>query len=192
VEHRSAILNLPNEVPIGQNADHRDIARFESPTDRNYRPVASRLQKFHDDIANKEVNSNFRQVTVDLAQSGRRTKHIFGLLVTKADFFAETTSIFEIPVSLGRIFHGRDSLLKEIDDFFVTSSFRKQQLSFAICGLGMSIRPTVALRTLCPSHFADPAKVAAARRRLQFNSLAAIAHGTNPRYFCSTRRLRLP
>lgn len=73
VEHRSAILNLPNEVPIGQNADHRDIARFESPTDRNYRPVASRLQKFHDDIANKELESSFRQVTVDLAQSGRRT-----------------------------------------------------------------------------------------------------------------------
>jgi hypothetical protein len=74
VEHRSAILNLPNEVPIGQNADHRDMARFESPTDRNYRPVASRLQKFHDDIANKELEASFRRVTVDLAQSGRRTK----------------------------------------------------------------------------------------------------------------------
>ena len=58
-------------MPIGQNADHRDIARFESLTDRNYRPVASRLQKFHDDIAKKENDSSFRQVTVDLDQSGR-------------------------------------------------------------------------------------------------------------------------
>jgi hypothetical protein len=65
-------MNLPNEVSIGQNADHRDIARFESLTDRNYRPVASRLQKFHDEIADEKNDARFRHVTVDLAQSGRK------------------------------------------------------------------------------------------------------------------------
>ena len=46
-------MNLPNEVAIGQNADHRAIARFSSKHDRNFRPVLSRLKFFRDDIAQK-------------------------------------------------------------------------------------------------------------------------------------------
>lgn len=53
VEQRSAILNVPNEVQIGQFADHKEIARFSSVDDRNYRPVVTRLLKFKQDIHKK-------------------------------------------------------------------------------------------------------------------------------------------
>ena len=43
-------MNLPNEIPIGQNADHQSIVTFKSVNDRNFRPVISRLQKFKRDI----------------------------------------------------------------------------------------------------------------------------------------------
>ncbi|KAL9585407.1 MAG: hypothetical protein Q9203_004257 [Teloschistes exilis] len=53
IEHGSAILNVPNEVVIGQNADHHEIARFVSLHDRNLRPVLSRLNIFRQDISNQ-------------------------------------------------------------------------------------------------------------------------------------------
>lgn len=43
-------MNIPTEISIGQNADHRDIARFKSASDRNFRPVLSRIEKFKRDI----------------------------------------------------------------------------------------------------------------------------------------------
>ena len=55
MEQRSAILNVPNEVQIGQFADHKEIARFSSVNDRNYRPVITRLLKFKQDIYKKLV-----------------------------------------------------------------------------------------------------------------------------------------
>ncbi|KAI1950901.1 hypothetical protein LOZ57_001449 [Ophidiomyces ophidiicola] len=51
VEQRSAILNVPGEISIGQFANHRDIARFSSVADRNYRPVLTRLLRFTKDLA---------------------------------------------------------------------------------------------------------------------------------------------
>ena len=50
VKESSAVLMVPNEVRIGQNADHREIARFSSLQDRNFRPLLSRLKQFRDDI----------------------------------------------------------------------------------------------------------------------------------------------
>ena len=44
---------LPNEVRIGQNSDHREIARFLSLQDRNFRPLLKRLEIFKDDILRK-------------------------------------------------------------------------------------------------------------------------------------------
>ena len=44
------MLMLPNEVRIGQNSDHREIARFLSLQDRNFRPLLKRLELFKDDI----------------------------------------------------------------------------------------------------------------------------------------------
>ncbi|KAL9119010.1 MAG: hypothetical protein Q9187_004437 [Circinaria calcarea] len=55
VEHHSAILNLPNEVAIGQNSDHRNMARFKSMHDRNFRPVLFRLEKFRRDISKRDA-----------------------------------------------------------------------------------------------------------------------------------------
>ena len=46
-------MNLSNEIAIGQNSDHRDMARFSSMHDRNFRPVLSRLNIFRDDIASQ-------------------------------------------------------------------------------------------------------------------------------------------
>ena len=47
------MLMLPNEVRIGQNSDHREIARFLSLQDRNFRPLLKRLEVFKDDIVKK-------------------------------------------------------------------------------------------------------------------------------------------
>ena len=55
VHHHFAVLNVPNEVQIGQNVNHRSIARFRSSTDRNFRPVISRLIEFHRDIGESEM-----------------------------------------------------------------------------------------------------------------------------------------
>ena len=53
VEHRSAVMNITNEVAIGQNANHQNMARFSSIHDRNFRPVLSRLNYFRNNIANQ-------------------------------------------------------------------------------------------------------------------------------------------
>lgn len=53
VKESSAVLMLPNEVRIGQNSDHRGIARFLSLQDRNFRPLLKRLEIFKDDIVKK-------------------------------------------------------------------------------------------------------------------------------------------
>ena len=53
VEHHSAVLNLPNEVAITQYADHREIARFESLHDRNFRSLLTRINIFKEDILGK-------------------------------------------------------------------------------------------------------------------------------------------
>ena len=53
VKESSAVLMLPNEVRIGQNTDHREIARFLSLQDRNFRPLLKRLEIFKDDIVEK-------------------------------------------------------------------------------------------------------------------------------------------
>jgi hypothetical protein len=61
VEHHSAILNVPNEVTIGQHSDHREMARFISMRDRNFRPVLARLEKFREDIIQGVESSDYVQ-----------------------------------------------------------------------------------------------------------------------------------
>lgn len=53
VKEPSAVLMLDHEVRIGQNSDHREIARFLSLQDRNFRPLLKRLEIFKDDIVKK-------------------------------------------------------------------------------------------------------------------------------------------
>ncbi len=53
----SAILRTPNEVAIGQNANHREITKFSDAKDMNYRPVLSKLLKFGEDISQHIVEA---------------------------------------------------------------------------------------------------------------------------------------
>ncbi len=53
VKEPSAVLMLPNEVRIDQNWDHREIGRFLSLQDRNFRPLLRRLEIFTDEIVQK-------------------------------------------------------------------------------------------------------------------------------------------
>ena len=53
VTEQSAALNVPSEVKIGQNADHRDMARFVSIHDRNFRPMLTRLDMFQTGLASQ-------------------------------------------------------------------------------------------------------------------------------------------
>ncbi|KAI9889407.1 MAG: hypothetical protein M1814_005343 [Vezdaea aestivalis] len=63
VDRQSALLNLPNEVSIGQNADHRGIARFYSQDDPNLRPIVSRLIKFQRDL---EGHSREEEISIEV------------------------------------------------------------------------------------------------------------------------------
>ena len=45
VKEPSAVVVLPNEVRIGQNSDHREIARFSSLQDRNFRPLLRQFEQ---------------------------------------------------------------------------------------------------------------------------------------------------
>ncbi|KAI9847786.1 MAG: hypothetical protein M1837_001679 [Sclerophora amabilis] len=136
VEHRSAILNVPNEVAIGQNADHREMARFKSIHDRNFRPVLSRLSKFRQNLANK----------VHTLTHGRATMERSG--------YEDTLNLFELPASTCSTFHGRDDFLNAMDDYFhKKSSGNRGQLTFAICGLGGSGKTQTALRFAVRNRF---------------------------------------
>lgn len=53
VKESSAVLNLPHEIRIGQNSDHRQIARFLSLQDRNFRPLLKRLEIYKNEIVKK-------------------------------------------------------------------------------------------------------------------------------------------
>ena len=67
VDRRSSILGAPNEFVIGQNCNHRDIARFKSSTDRNFRPVVSRLQKFKRDLESDGQSTSLAEVSVQVS-----------------------------------------------------------------------------------------------------------------------------
>ncbi|KAK2753074.1 hypothetical protein FQN55_005034 [Onygenales sp. PD_40] len=123
VEEHSAILNVPNEIPIGQYADHRDIARFSSYEDRNFRPVMTRLLTFKDDIAGKNIS-----LTTNL---GAPT--------------SDEGSIFEIPFTECSTFRGREDLLQSIERYFSQPN-PNGQLIYALTGLGGSGKTHCALQ----------------------------------------------
>ena len=67
VDRRSSVVGAPNEFIIGQNCNHRDIARFRSMNDRNFRPVVSRLQKFKRDLENGENLPSLSEISVQVS-----------------------------------------------------------------------------------------------------------------------------
>jgi len=63
-------------VVIGQNADHREIARFVSLHDRNLRPVLSRLNIFRQDISNQLQSMASGQSTIERLDTRGMSKKI--------------------------------------------------------------------------------------------------------------------
>ncbi|QVM13232.1 hypothetical protein D8B26_007846 [Coccidioides posadasii str. Silveira] len=135
VEQRSALLNVPNEIPIGQFADHRSIARFSSVDDRNYRPVITRLLKFRQDITQKPAR--FSHSSED-AQS------------PKSDF--DSDPIFEVPFDRCVSFRGRQQLLESMEKYFSQRS-SNQPLVYALTGLGGSGKTHSALQYALRNRF---------------------------------------
>ncbi|KAL6719971.1 hypothetical protein ACLMJK_001892 [Lecanora helva] len=131
VDHRSAILNLPNEIAIGQNANHREIARFKSKNDRNFRPIVSRLTKFSRDLESRGEPGR----SISMGDIGVEVSAIEG-----------TFSIFELPFPPCTTFQGREELLDRMSHYFYKSSAVSAQLTYAICGLGGSGKTQTALK----------------------------------------------
>ena len=128
VEHQSAILRLPGEIAIGQNSDHRDLARFTSLHDRNFRPVVCRLEKFFRDIGSRDAPDGMGTAAAD-----RR--------------ISNASAFFEIPYSPCSTFRGREDLLRSMEVYFHGQSDKTDgRLSFAICGLGGSGKTQTALQ----------------------------------------------
>jgi hypothetical protein len=50
VERSSSLLNLPNEILIPTNANHREMVQFSSATDANFQTVISILGQFRDQL----------------------------------------------------------------------------------------------------------------------------------------------
>ena len=137
-------MNLPNEIAIGQNADHRSIARFSSEHDRNYRPVLSRLRLFRDDIAQDlEISlPNISELQLATAKRKYIGPRILYPVFTESyvtDVSVESCVPFEIPYLLRETFRGRKDVLDQMEEHFYPSDGKAEpgQLSFAICGLGM-------------------------------------------------------
>lgn len=125
---------------IGQNADHREIARFVSLDDRNLRPILSRLNIFRQDISNQLQSMASGQSTIERldtkGMSPRKYSTCRRLIPVSV---AATYAIFETPFPPCDTFQGRETLLSKMEAFFYTSSTPKSsQLTFAICGLGTS------------------------------------------------------
>ncbi|RPB21265.1 hypothetical protein L211DRAFT_890067 [Terfezia boudieri ATCC MYA-4762] len=119
MEHHSAILNLPDEVTIGQYANHRNIVRFESIGDRNFRPVLSRLKRFEEDIV-KKVHQDSPQ-----------------LLQPEQSVQKEYTIPLDLPFLPCSSFHGRNDVLDKMRlHFYGGETETHRRRSFAICGLG--------------------------------------------------------
>ncbi|KMU85898.1 hypothetical protein CIHG_03427 [Coccidioides immitis H538.4] len=135
VEQRSALLNVPNEIPIGQFADHRSIARFSSVNDRNYRPVITRLLKFRQDITQKSAR---------LPHSSQDAQSL------NSDF--DSDSIFEVPFDRCVSFRGRQQLLESMEKYFSQCSSNKQ-LIYALTGLGGSGKTHSALQYALRNRF---------------------------------------
>ena len=59
VEKDSAVLDSRNERKVPLNADHRNICKFDSPSDPNYRTLRNALISTKDDIVIAGMLKNF-------------------------------------------------------------------------------------------------------------------------------------
>ncbi len=141
---------MPNEIRIGQNSDHRDIARFLSLQDRNFRPVLQRLEHFRRSI---EDRASLREGD----EQRSRTMNSQGALDTSAFVMSVTNGLlagrypFEVPFGPVDTFQGRTDALRELEVYFNGQiSPQSGQRIFAICGLGKTLRLTQLYRAFDP------------------------------------------
>ncbi|KAF8426994.1 hypothetical protein EV426DRAFT_636094 [Tirmania nivea] len=114
------IKRIANEITIGQYADHRNIVRFESTGDRNFRPVLSRLKKFEEDIVEKlhQNSSQFLQPAQPVQK--------------------ESTIPLDLPFLPCSSFRGRNDVLEKMRIYFYGEEPKTHcRRAFAICGLGI-------------------------------------------------------
>lgn len=129
VEQPSAVLNIHNEVRIAQNSDHRDIARFVSLQDRNFRPMLQRLEHFRQSIGNRAPPLRENDPKAQMMRPRTDQPH------------------FEVPFGPCDTFQGRKDILHELGVYFHTQTLLTlAQRIFAICGLGGCGKTQTALK----------------------------------------------
>ncbi|EFQ99028.1 LipA and NB-ARC domain-containing protein [Nannizzia gypsea CBS 118893] len=124
IKRRSARLLVPGEVNINLYADHRNICRFSSADDRNFRPVVSRLIQFYEDIKG--------QKKTPILCSPLKPK---GTITPRIGTTENQEPIFEVPFARCITFQGRQDLLSEMESYFGQSNCNKPRI-YAISGLG--------------------------------------------------------
>ncbi|KAF3896736.1 LipA and NB-ARC domain-containing protein [Trichophyton interdigitale] len=122
IKRRSARLLVPGEVNINLYADHRNICRFSSADDRNFRPVVSQLIQFYRDIKAKKATPI---PCSPLKPRGAVTPKI-GITTNEP--------IFEVPFARCITFQGRQDLLSEMESYFGQSNCNKPRV-YVISGL---------------------------------------------------------
>ncbi|EFE44249.1 LipA and NB-ARC domain protein [Trichophyton verrucosum HKI 0517] len=126
IKRRSARLLVPGEVNINLYADHRNICRFSSADDRNFRPVVSQLIQFYQDIKAKKATP--------IPCSPLKPR---GAITPKIGITTTHEPIFEVPFARCITFQGRQNLLSEMESYFGQSNCNKPRV-YVISGLGGS------------------------------------------------------
>lgn len=132
----SAVLRAPNEVAIGQNADHRQITKFSDEKDVNYRPVVSKLIELA-----KAATKKMSKVADNLCLPERSDgPHLQSP--------PESPVAFEVSMPKNFKFRGRDDFLSVMDEFFSNPpSDESHPLVYVISGLSkkLSLRDSTML-----------------------------------------------
>lgn len=124
------MLMLPNEVRIGQNSDHREIARFLSLPDRNHRPLRMRLEIFKNEIVKKLQSFNSTIPSRETVSLGIAVSVIF----SEAKKSTAPVYIYECPSHPYNTFRGRKNVLEQMDCYFDPNPAQSsRQLRFAFC-----------------------------------------------------------
>lgn len=108
VERHSATLGYPNEEIIAMNADHRQLCKFDTPTDPNYRILRNALHTVADtlrssptsDLAPSQVHAHWASLQEDSNQESvkQRLRTFLGVDDTLEDEF-QTVQVLQEPGS---------------------------------------------------------------------------------------------
>jgi hypothetical protein len=114
-------LGGSRESIVPQSADHRQIARFKSVHDRNFRPVRARLERLAEEIESRS-DSNMSKTDATVTERSNDYGHRIPL---------------DFPIMPCLSFIGRQHVVEVLETFFFTNpSPESQRRMFALCGLG--------------------------------------------------------